>query len=296
MSLIAHFSDLHLLSLEGLRPLDLAGKRITGAANLLFNRGGQYLVDAARALVRDVNTLGVDHVVVSGDLSNLSLRSEFSLAREVLGQLTLPASRVTVVPGNHDCYTPDAARDELFETHLGQLLRGDLQPGPGVYPFLSLQEDLAVLALSSARVSAPLLAIGTIGGRQLRLAEALLGRPECAGRFRVVVLHHPPCGPHAHWHNNLTDHQAFAAMLSRAGADLVLHGHIHRQTRQALAGPGGEEIPVISAASGTWLSPDDPSRRAQYNLYQIQGQRLEQVIVRRFDPGQGVFEEYRSQP
>lgn len=294
MSTIAHFSDLHLLSLKGVRPLDLLNKRITGAANLLFNRGGQYSIDVARALIRDVNALGVDHVVVSGDLSNLSLPAELALAREVLGELDLPASRVTVVPGNHDCYTPGAARQELFETHLGAFLRGDVQPGPGTFPYLSIQDGLAVLALSSARVSAPLMAVGTLGGRQLRLAEALLARPECEGRARVVALHHPPCGPHAHWHNNLTDRRAFAAMLARAGADLVLHGHIHRHTTEALPGPAGG-IPVVSAASGTWLSPEDPSRRAQYNLYRLDA-GLVDVSVRRWDPEAGAFEAFQVRP
>lgn len=295
MSTIAHISDLHLLSLEGLRPLDLAGKRITGAANLLFNRGGQYSADAARALVCDINAQEVDHVVVSGDLSNLSLAAEFTLAREVLGQLSLPASRITVVPGNHDCYTLDAARDELFEAHLMDLLRGDMQPASEVFPQIKLHDGLAVLALSSARVSAPLLAVGTLGGRQLRMAEALLGRPECAECFRVVVLHHPPGGPHAHWHNGLTDHEAFAAMLARAGADLVLHGHIHRFTRQTMAGPQGE-IPVVSVGSSTWLSPKDPARRAQYNLYQVQESGLQQVTIRRYEPGEDAFTGYRSMP
>ncbi len=294
--LIAHISDLHLLSLQGLRPLDLANKRITGAANLLFNRGGQFSLEAARALVRDINDRGVDHLVVSGDLSNLSLPAELALARQVLGELSLPASRVTVVPGNHDCYTRATARAELFEEHLGDFLRGDLQPGPGAFPYLSLQEGLAVLALSSARVSAPLLAIGTIGTRQLRLAEGLLGRPECTDRFRVVVLHHPPCGPHAHWHNNLTDHRAFAAMLARAGADLVLHGHIHRFTQQTLPGPGGAEVPVVSVCSGTWLSPDDPTRRAQYNLYRVEDGRLDGVTIRRLEPAAGEYQDYRSLP
>ncbi len=294
MPTIAHFSDMHMLSLEGLHPLDLANKRITGAANLLFNRGGQYSIATARALIRDVNAVGVDHVVVSGDLSNLSLPAELALARQVLEQLDLPHGRVTVVPGNHDCYTPGAARDELFETHLADFLRGDLQPGPGAFPYLSLQDGLAVLALSSARVSPPFFAVGTLGTRQLRLAEALLLRPECQGRARVVALHHPPCGPHAHWHNNLTDHRAFAAMLARTGADLVLHGHIHRHTTETLPGRHGD-IPVVSAASATWLSPEDPQRRAQYNLYRVDGELVD-VAVRRWDPETDAFEAFQVSP
>ena len=294
MPVVAHLSDLHLLSLEGLNPLDLLGKRITGAANLLLNRGGQYPVDAARALIRDINERQVDHVVVSGDLSNLSLPAEFELAREVLGGLDLPPSRITVVPGNHDRYTRDAARNELFESKLRPLLRGDLQPGPHVYPHVALQPGLAVLALSSACVSAPFIATGTLGARQLRQAEALLGDPRCADRFCIVALHHPPGGPHVHWHNTLTDHRALAAMLARTGAGMVIHGHIHRHSQESLPGPGGESIPVIGVASGTWLSPKDAARRAQYQLYQIEDGRLAQIQLQRYEPRSGAVEHFRS--
>ncbi|TMQ14040.1 MAG: metallophosphoesterase, partial [Deltaproteobacteria bacterium] len=39
---LAHFSDLHLLSHDGARWLDLANKRWIGAMNLLSNRGRHY--------------------------------------------------------------------------------------------------------------------------------------------------------------------------------------------------------------------------------------------------------------
>ena len=289
MPLVAHITDLHLLSLKGVNPLELLNKRLTGAANLLFNRGGQFPLEVAHALVQDIRSQEPDHVVVSGDVSNLSLDPEFALVSEVLDGLGMPPSRVTVVPGNHDCYTRSAARKEAFSAALGRYLRGDIQPGPGHFPQLKLDVDgLAVLALSSARVSAPILAVGTLGSRQLRQAEELLLHPACADRFRLVVLHHPPGGPHVTWGKRLTDAGALKQMLRRVGAELVVHGHLHRFIRNSLPGPLGE-IPVQGCASSTWLSPSDTERRAQYLLYEVEGRDLVGLRRRRFDPAEGAF-------
>lgn len=293
MPAIAHISDLHLLSLEQFNPTYLLGKRITGAVNLLLNRGGEYPVEVARAAMRDINAQGVDHVVVTGDLTNLALPAEFRLAREVLEGLELPRSQVTVVPGNHDCYTRGVERREQFERTLQPFVRGAIQPGPGYYPRLSLHDGLAVVALSSARASAPLMAVGTLGSRQLRQAETLLGSEGCAGAFRVVALHHPPLCTHTHWHSQLTDHRALAAMLARVGADLVVHGHIHRFSREYLPGPGGSQVPVVAVPSGTWLAPKDPERRAQYHIYQVEQGQLRGVVVRRWEPQQRCFDQLR---
>jgi 3',5'-cyclic AMP phosphodiesterase CpdA len=294
---VAHISDLHQLSLEGVGPLDFVGKRLTGGLNLLFNRGGEFPADVARALMRDLQEQRPDHLVVSGDVTNLAFPGELELVRGLLADSGLPPASVTVVPGNHDYYTRGSARRDDFCRILAEHLRGDLQPGPGRFPFVQLVgERVAVLALSSSRPSAPLMAVGTLGGRQLRLAEQLLLDPACRERFRLVVLHHPPWrDEHVDWHNRLTDHAALAAMLGRAGAELVVHGHLHRFIERRLAGPAGAEIPVIGVCSSTWLSPKDPARRAQYHIYRIgkgEGQDHRgafELERRRFDPASGAF-------
>jgi len=276
--IVAHFSDLHLLSLVGARPWDFLGKRITGGLNLLFNRRGEFPEAVLRLLVDDVHGQAVDHVVVSGDLTNLAFPAELRRVRDVLGGLQLPPSALTIVPGNHDYYTRDSLRHDHFRRVIG-----------GSFPALRVQGDLAVLALNSAHPSPPLMAWGTLGAEQIARAGALLAGDECRGRFRLVVLHHPPHRDHVDWHNRLVDRQAFVAMLREVGAELVVHGHLHRPIRRQLDGPDGP-IPVIGVGSGTWLSPRDPSRRAQYNLYRIEGRRLVEVRTRRLGPDQRRFE------
>ena len=281
--LVAHLSDLHLLALEGVRLRDFLGKRATGGANLLMNRGGdRYPTGVARALISDIGDQQVDHVVVSGDLTNLAFPSEFKLARSVLGALPLAPGDVTVVPGNHDYYTRDAAGRDHFGRLLGEFTAADRGPAAGRFPFLRVRGDLALLALNSAHPTPPLMAYGTLGRRQLRDARALMASPECEGRFRMVVLHHAPHREHVRWHNRLTDLAAFEDLVGEVGAELVIHGHLHRQVRAAIPGPTGS-VPVIGVGSGSWLSPDDATRRAQYNLYRIEGRELVAVETRRYD-------------
>src|SRR6185503_12363086 len=104
---LGHCSDLHLLSHEGARWLDLANKRWIGAMNLLSNRSRHYHVEAFDDMVRDLNETGVEHVLCTGDVTNLALRQEFAFARERFDRLTLGPLGVTVIPGNHDAYVAE---------------------------------------------------------------------------------------------------------------------------------------------------------------------------------------------
>src|ERR1700691_5025488 len=124
---IAHFSDLHLLSLEGVPFHRFLNKRATGFANLKLKRGSIHRASYVRAIAREVRRIEVDHVVVTGDLTNLSLEPEFELAREVLEKdLDLSPRDVSIVPGNHDVYTRGARAAQRFATYFADYLVSDL--------------------------------------------------------------------------------------------------------------------------------------------------------------------------
>ena len=74
---IAHFSDVHALSLEGVPPWDFLNKRAAGWLNLRLKRRNKHPVRLFEAMVEDVNRERPDHVMVTGDLTNLSLEPEF---------------------------------------------------------------------------------------------------------------------------------------------------------------------------------------------------------------------------
>src|ERR1700734_796063 len=96
-------------------------KRATGLANLKLKRGSIHRSSYVRAIAREVRRLAVDHVVITGDLTNLALEPEFELAREVVEKdLGLSPRDVTIVPGNHDVYTRGAHATGRFASYFAE--------------------------------------------------------------------------------------------------------------------------------------------------------------------------------
>jgi 3',5'-cyclic AMP phosphodiesterase CpdA len=129
---------------------------------------------------------------------------------------------------------------------------------------------------------------GEVGGAQLARLEAALAAPALAGKTRVVLIHHPPVMQKGVEDRNLRDRAALAATLARAGAELVIHGHDHRDERATLPGPGGASIPVVGAGSASYNG--GPDRRARYNIYEIAAGHITRV-TRAHDEAQDGFRE-----
>ena len=83
----------------------------------------------------------------------------------------------------------------------------------------------------------------------------------------MLLIHHPPVAGLTSRRRSLRDAPAFAEVLRRRGAELVLHGHLHRTTLASLPGPE-RPIPVIGVPSASHAGPD-PARCAAYHLYDI---------------------------
>ncbi len=282
---IAHLSDLQLGSWRGTPLSAFLGKRLWGAAHWAFHRRRIHAIWALQRLIADVNDQKPDHVVVTGDLSNLSLESEFASVRALLSELSLPPSEVTVVPGNHDAYVPSAASLASFVSAFRPYLTGD-DGRAGVFPFLRVRDGVAVIGLSTA-VPRPLgQSSGSLGETQLSALERLLRSRAVAGRFRVVAMHHPPLVHRGGEGRQMADRERFRQVVARAGCELVVHGHEHRDVEAVLTGPEGP-IPCIGAGSASHASRRF-SRAARYRLYEIAGDTLRATSTRVPDPAGGA--------
>jgi 3',5'-cyclic AMP phosphodiesterase CpdA len=255
-----HVSDIHLLDLRGVRPWDYLNKRITGRVNLVRRRHlhDERIFDAACAKARE---LGVDRLVVTGDLTNLSLPSEFAHVARKLAALGLP---VTVVPGNHDAYVRGVWRDGLFERTFAAFMEGE-RAGEA-YPFLQRHEDVALVGVSTAVPTPPLDATGEVGDAQLARLEAMLRQTGEEKLCRVVLIHHPVVEGTAKHNHRLHDLAAFDAVIARTGAELILHGHEHHRIDATLPGPSGD-VPVHGIGSSTSTS-QRPGHEAALALYE----------------------------
>jgi 3',5'-cyclic AMP phosphodiesterase CpdA len=264
MFTLAHLSDPHIPPLPEASAAELIGKRITGYMNWKLRRGAHHSREVLDALTRDLLAHEPDHIVVTGDLANLSLAPEFSTAREFLQSLG-DGKRVSVIPGNHDAYVRGA--DKLYLGAWREYLAGDT-PGAYPFPYLRRRGPIALIGLSSAVPTLPFFASGRIGSAQMdRFAVMMdeLPRQQC---FRIILLHHPPAGKRPKL-KELDDAEDFRGVIARLGAEMILSGHDHIAAVNEI--PGLElPVPVVQVPSAS-ATPDDPRGGGAYNLYRIGG-------------------------
>jgi len=268
---LAQVSDPHFRSFAGAMPSDFFGKRAIGALNLLVNRGRKHRMALLDALRDDLRVQGAEHLVMTGDLSNLSLPGEWATARRWIDRYGA-AQAVTVIPGNHDAYVAGVVEQRLFEKAFASFQTAEVRLDEDTYPFARVREGVAIVGVNTCLPTGDLGAWGRIGETQLGRIERLLAAPELRDSIRVVAMHHPPVIHRGGDERNLRDHAAFAAVIARVGAELVLHGHDHRDERAKLVGPGGAQIPVIGCGSASYDGSAD--RRSRYNIFEIDGRAI----------------------
>jgi 3',5'-cyclic AMP phosphodiesterase CpdA len=260
MFTLAHLSDPHLAPLPTPNPLELFSKRGLGYINWLRKRHRIHRGEVLAAIVADMKAQAPDHIAVTGDLVNLSLSTEFGLARAWLERLGDP-SVVSLVPGNHDAYVRAAGDFALRDW--GNYMQGDDQES---FPYVRRRAHVALIGLSTSLPTLPLSATGLLHGDQLDRLGGVLDQLAGEHAFRVVLIHHPPTDG-ANRFRRLNGAAALREVLRKHGAELVLHGHHHEASLVWLAGPWSA-IPCIGvpSASGAAGRDVDPARYQQWEI------------------------------
>ena len=293
---IVHVSDPHVLSSTAAHWRSMIfNKRLTGYANLLLKRGRVHRREYLLAVMAAATT-NCDHLVVTGDITNLALEHEYE---EAAALLTAAAQRteVTDVPGNHDLYLPSTHEGRRFPHHFGKFLESDLPElacglRAGSFPCVKLRGAMALIALSSAVPRPPFVSAGFVGHDQLAALQRILQHPAVRQRVPVILIHHPPMDPRprlVQLKDGLVDAAALRATLAAVSRGLVLYGHLHVRERHTIMTTTGSLEAV--AASGAALDHPSASVRAGFNVYDFDEagslQSMEALVV---DPVRGGFE------
>lgn len=257
---IAHLSDVHLIADRSAR-FDYRLRR----SAVRFGRSPEPRARAdklARALGAAAAS-GADHLVISGDLTELGDDAEFELFAEVLSAARLAPEDVTLVPGNHDAYTS--------ERGWARALAGPLAPwaasSAGAREVRVVDRgDVVLLAADVTRFQSVVWSGGELTRAAAEEIDRRLSDPAIARRTAVLAIHHPPFAKHEHPAYRLVDSlrgaERVSALLQRHPNLHLVHGHFHRALDRprsfgapAVADDAGEaRVRLYEAAGGTLAS------------------------------------------
>jgi len=192
------------------------GLRLFHVSDIHF--GGENILAVAGA-AQWLHDNPVDLIIATGDLTREGRPVEFAAARDWLSAMPAP---VVVTPGNHDVpYFSLLYRAAMPWRRFRRWL-GDWVIPPRI-------EGLALAGINTARGVQPRLnwSKGQINHHQIgRAAARISGMPP--GTLKVIACHHPLVeivgGPMT---GKVWGGTRAAEALTRAGADLVLTGHVH---------------------------------------------------------------------
>jgi 3',5'-cyclic AMP phosphodiesterase CpdA len=242
MTKIAHLTDLHLVEYDHARRRGAARLRLSC---LTLGRTPDAIARrrrAERALARACEA-GADHLVLTGDLTEDGVDSQFEVLAEVLEKSGAPPGHVTLVPGNHDLY---AGPDAWERAMAGPLRAYAATSAPGAVTAL---RDAVIVPVSTAVTLPVPRSGGRIDPSTLDHLATVASHDRLRGRTLVVAQHHPPVR-HAlapvHWVDGLREHEELMALLLNHETMHILHGHTHRAT----------DRPVRSGASARVFSAE----------------------------------------
>ncbi len=169
------------------------------------------------ALVRFVRDQAPRLAVLSGDITQRAQPAQFRAARLFMNRLGVGATMV--IPGNHDIPLFNLAARLFWPYQQHQQAFGSV-----LEPVFETREFLVIAVNTTRRYRHK---NGEISRLQI---ERVANRLDHASptQLRVVVLHHPVTVTKKQDEENLLHGHSLAVRVwSRAGADLLLGGHIH---------------------------------------------------------------------
>jgi 3',5'-cyclic AMP phosphodiesterase CpdA len=185
--------------------------------------GPMFRKETFELAIKEINEMSPDVVLVTGDLTENGLISEFQIASEELKRLK--AGKIIYVSGNHDYRST------------GYLLFKEF------FPFAQVTEveNAVIVVLSSAR---PDRDDGEVGHRQNLWLENVLEKHK--DRLKIVTIHHhivpvPDTGADQ---ITVIDAGDVLRSLTKSKVNLVLCGHRHRPWRWKM-----ENMLIVHAGS-----------------------------------------------
>lgn len=243
-----------------------------------FHLSAEYFperIHIVRSLFRRCQELNVDHIIITGDVTNQARTEELNLFRSLLQEHSLLDGRkVSVVIGNHDVFGgPYYAEDVLkfpsacqsadydaqvhaFYTTLKETFDGAMLFQPDQpFPFVKVLGGVAIVGINSvARWHAmknPIGSNGKVERKHVEALKSLLSDARMKSKHVIAAIHHHFQAKEEIDFQSKAEQlwRAFEAatmklhkkkrlikLLLSAGVKAILHGHVHRHDQYQYKG------------------------------------------------------------
>lgn len=261
-------------------------------------------------ILRTCSSLSVDHIVITGDITNQARPNEFSHARSILQECGfLDPSKLTVTIGNHDIFGgPYYAEDVLtfpgfcrktdyhskvkeFTAAFRESFKGcKYVSGDSIFPFVKIINDVALVGVNSVAewntLSNPLGSNGEVGKHQLKKLDEIFSGEMLKGKTVLVLIHHHFNKPEAKksaghlerlWHTiesstmKLRNKKRLFKLFRSSMVSNVLHGHVHHHHRYTR-----KDIKFLNAG-GTMFGDEFGAHR--FHLLNVAGNSIEHTSI-----------------
>lgn len=246
---IVHISDLHFPT--SIPFFSLKGKSIIGYANYYLRRRKKHNLTLIETLISHIRNMDYDALIISGDITNVSVEEEFRAAKSWLAPIL--DERTFMIPGNHDRYkkesiVPEPLFENFFSPFIGESLSNDC--------YLRMKK-ISGQTLIGWDSNQPLPVAKAHGFIDLKIIEQTKQKVKPG---YILVCHHPIWNPGFYLESNghkMVNRSEVAESLKTNPPSIYFHGHSHSNWVKK----PGKLAPyfAINSASSTRLSDSSHS-------------------------------------
>lgn len=272
----AHISDLHF-SHFSLNPLQIFSKRWVGNLNLFLNRKKKFDPATPYALIPLFQTLKLDAVLITGDLTSTTHPKELTKAKEYVQALRSAGLEVILIPGNHDHYTKSAYNRldfyRVFNDHALSASLKEQRLGK-----LDLGNNWSLIALDCACATPLFSSHGVFSQEMEQRLQQLFST--LSSREKVILMNHFPFFEMERKKSLERSKQLFTLIQRYPQIKLYLHGHTHRHI---IADLRKSALPIIADSGCTAYRPCPT-----WNLIDIREQGCDITVYKEIQRGREV--------
>ncbi len=231
---LIHISDIHFINdqtlLRGLLENGrIFTKRHLGWLNYSLRRRRHFDPTLKTRLFDRLHEINWDYLVISGDLTTLSLNREFNKARKAITPL-MQRGNVLLTAGNHDRYTKENATNDTIRSIFNdcwpynQESKRDDQVN--IY---ELGDNAVLLELDMATPRIFYSSRGKIPCNLKSIKNIL--KKNYKNKIKIIIGHYPaflPPNEHEGYLHEISKKKEFQQFLLTCEIDFYLHGHIHK--------------------------------------------------------------------